>query len=131
MEPGSSGSKYVGDPSLVLIGSRRNEIARDDNSGSEQEAFISFTANKTGDYWLRAATTDGDSGSYVVRASVGRGSQLDDRLTGPVRAEIYQRPGGDDQVSGGLGNDRIWGASGRDTLAGEDGSDPNPGRTAG
>ena len=123
MDPSSGGTNYVGDPSLALVGPGRDEIARDDNSGSEQEAFIFFKADETGDYWLRAETTDGDSGTYGVRASVGRGSQLDDELTGGESGDSINALGGDDQVSGGLGNDRIWGASGKDTLAGEDDSD--------
>lgn len=111
------------DPRLTLLSERGRQIIRDDDSGTENKSYISYTAETTGSYWLRAEDSGDHRGSYVVRAGIGQGTQLGDRVRGGEAGDWINVLGGDDSLRGGAGNDRLWGASGDDMLAGEDGSD--------
>ena len=123
MLPGPHGTDRVDHARLTLLSASGQAIAADEDSGAWDDAFISFKARTSGDYWLWAEESDGETGTYFMRTSVGRGSPSADRLRGGDGADVLNALGGDDDVRGGAGNDRIWGASGKDTLAGEDGSD--------
>jgi Ca2+-binding RTX toxin-like protein len=111
------------DPRLTLLSERGRQIMRDDDFESENQSYISYTAERTGSYWLRAEDSGGDTGSYVVRAGIGQGTQLGDQVRGGEAGDWINVLGGNDALRGGAGDDRLWGASGDDTLAGEDGSD--------
>jgi Ca2+-binding RTX toxin-like protein len=123
MEADRSATNDVADPRLTLLGPRGNKQAEDAQSGPEGEAFFRYTPAKTGEYWLRAQSSGEDTGKYLVRASIGKGSRQDDAVSGSDNRDFINTLGGDDTVFGGAGFDRIWGASGRDTLAGGDGRD--------
>jgi Ca2+-binding RTX toxin-like protein len=123
LDPGPKGGDYVGDPNLTLLSASGKTIASDDNSGTEDAAFIDVTPTRNGVHYLQAEAAGEDTGTYRLLASIGRASYQDDLIRGTKSADSISALSGDDEVSGREGDDRIWGANGDDQLQGGPGSD--------
>ncbi len=123
LESGPKGTDYVGDPKLTLISGSGRVIASDDDSGSGNSALIQYTAKKNGVYYLRVEPEDVDTGTYLLRSSLGTGSHQQDDIKGTNGSDSMNALSGDDTVDGRDGNDRIWGANGNDKLSGGQGDD--------
>lgn len=67
-----TGDNPLGDPLLRVIGAGGEELALDDDGGSELNSYLEFTAPSTGTYYIEAAAfAGGSTGAYTLTARAG------------------------------------------------------------
>ncbi len=79
MEGAPTNAGTLTDPFLVLRDANGAFISQDDNSGTSDNARITFTPTTSGTYWLeaRSIAASNDTGSYAVSASFTNDDQTD------------------------------------------------------
>ena len=80
MEGTDTGRGTLADPNLSLFGGSANPIANDDDSGTDLNSQIVYTATETGAHYLRAGTSVAGTGTYTLSA---RELRQADRVTPP------------------------------------------------
>ncbi len=118
LEPGPSGTNYVGNPKLTLLSHSGEVITTGNDSGTEGAAFIDYIATRNGLHYMQAEASGDDTGTYRILASIGRASYQNDEIEGTRSSDSINALEGDDTIKGGFGDDRIWGANGADDLRG-------------
>lgn len=108
-----------------------NEVALDDDSGTDEEAELTFLAAAAGTYYI-GISGDGNAGYNVV---TGNGHapvaapvfsvalHLNPTLVGVSVAELLTGTDGDDAIVALHGTDTVEAGAGNDTVAGGDGKD--------
>lgn len=83
------------DPYLILLGPNGEEVAQDDDSGSNQNALITATLPRNGTYLIIANSSEaGQTGPYQIRASLGGTPAAANPANPPNRSSVVLQQSG-------------------------------------
>ncbi|MBV5297750.1 MAG: M10 family metallopeptidase C-terminal domain-containing protein [Rhodoferax sp.] len=115
-------------PYLELFNPDLMGVASNDDTGSSNNAQITYTATASGTYYLAAWDTATGTGGYTLAAKIVTslnmmGDANANLLTGAKYDDILTAMGGDDWMVGNAGNDTLDGGAGADYMDGGLGND--------
>jgi hypothetical protein len=105
----SSDGGTLADPRLVLRGPDGTVIARDNDGGPGQDAYLVFTAAVSGTYYLQASSAAG-AGSYSIAARSAHADEAASDATTTALLALSHFPSGTASAAGLIGrrNDHDW-----------------------
>ncbi len=109
------------DAYLTLLDSTGRQISSNDDGGVFQDAHITYTATRTGIYYLDVGSyNDTSTGDYLLQSSQ---SILASPVYGTAGNDTLNGTSTDDNLFGLAGNDTIYGRLGGDLMTGGTGND--------